>query len=337
MSYRIQISHQSKTPKVLQVFQSIRNDIEKGNLEKGAQIPSITAFAKSHRISRDTVEKAYKRLKEAGYIESVVHKGYFVKQLVSTGLNVLLVMNKLSAYKKEIYEGLLERLGNNARVDLEIHHYDLEKLKSILCSHIGRYHYYAIMPHFFAETTNHEIEQVLSQIPVNSLVLLDKGFPRDSEHISVHQNFELDIYEGLNQAGHLLRDKYKAIEVIFPEESHHPVEILAGIKRYCTENKIKYSRSSASKNYSPKKETVYISLRDSDLALLVKSIRNEKLELGRDVGILSFNETVLKDLLGISVVTTDFKEMGKKAAELMLNNDIESIRNPFFFIERISL
>ena len=45
----------------------------------------------------------------------------------------------------------------------------------------------------------------------------------------------------------------------------------------------------------------------------------------------------LKDLLGISVISTDFDVMGELAADMILNNKKGKIKNPFNFIDRQSM
>lgn len=83
--------------------------------------------------------------------------------------------------------------------------------------------------------------------------------------------------------------------------------------------------------------TLYILLTESDLAFLYKKIKESTFRLGKDIGILSFNETVLKELLDITVVTTDFEEMGRSAAQLVLTGQTLQKRNPITFIRRKSL
>ncbi|WP_185965281.1 hypothetical protein [Flavobacterium franklandianum] len=39
----------------------------------------------------------------------------------------------------------------------------------------------------------------------------------------------------------------------------------------------------------------------------------------KDVGVISYNETPLKALLGITVISTDFKGMGEAAAKIILD------------------
>ena len=50
--------------------------------------------------------------------------------------------------------------------------------------------------------------------------------------------------------------------------------------------------------------------------------RDKEYELGKDVGVISYNDTALKQLFGISVVSTDFNIMGETAAKMILNKQI---------------
>jgi DNA-binding LacI/PurR family transcriptional regulator len=45
----------------------------------------------------------------------------------------------------------------------------------------------------------------------------------------------------------------------------------------------------------------------------------------------------LKELLGITVITTDFEAMGRTAAELLLEKQRVKVKNPFYTIRRGSL
>lgn len=57
----------------------------------------------------------------------------------------------------------------------------------------------------------------------------------------------------------------------------------------------------------------------------------------KDIDLILYNETPLKALLGIMVISTDYKEMGEAAAKLVLGNKKEISKNPFNYIERNSL
>ncbi|MBC3787124.1 DNA-binding LacI/PurR family transcriptional regulator [Spirosoma sp. LMG 31448] len=73
--------------------------------------------------------------------------------------------------------------------------------------------------------------------------------------------------------------------------------------------------------------------------MLIKRIKDTALRVGEEVGILSYNETLVKELLldGITVISTDFEQMGRTAAQLVQGNTIRQIRNPFRLIVRQSL
>ena len=80
-------------------------------------------------------------------------------------------------------------------------------------------------------------------------------------------------------------------------------------------------------------------MKEEDLVKLIKLTRSKNLELGKNVGIISYNETPLKEILseGITVISTDFVKMGETAASLVLNKKKEKIKNPFTLIKRNSL
>ena len=80
-------------------------------------------------------------------------------------------------------------------------------------------------------------------------------------------------------------------------------------------------------------------MKDDDLVTLIKRIKKQKLKLGKEIGILSYNETPLKEILldGITVISTDFEKLGDTAAQLVLDGKKEHIINPFRFVIRNSL
>lgn len=113
-------------------------------------------------------------------------------------IKVLLIFNKLSSYKKIIYESFLEVLGDKAKVELQIHNYDVGIFRKIIADNKGRYHYYGIMPHFKVATDKEEYLDVLKKIPLNQLLLLDKRLPElTGQYIGVFQDFGKDIHNAL--------------------------------------------------------------------------------------------------------------------------------------------
>ncbi|MEL7162484.1 MAG: substrate-binding domain-containing protein, partial [Bacteroidota bacterium] len=82
---------------------------------------------------------------------------------------------------------------------------------------------------------------------------------------------------------------------------------------------------------------LFITITESDLVNLVKLIRDSDFRMGENIGVISYNETPLKDLLGITTVSTDFAQMGETAAEMILEKRTDTVKNAFHFTERESL
>ena len=84
---------------------------------------------------------------------------------------------------------------------------------------------------------------------------------------------------------------------------------------------------------------VYINLMEDDLVKLIECINSLELEVGRHVGIISYNETPVKKIIlnGITTISTDFVQMGKMAAGLILNRSCQHLEVPFRLTLRNSL
>jgi DNA-binding LacI/PurR family transcriptional regulator len=66
---------------------------------------------------------------------------------------------------------------------------------------------------------------------------------------------------------------------------------------------------------------VYFVIHDADLVKVVKACNGKGLMPGKDIGILSYNDTPMKQIVGggITVISTDFELMGLKAATFVKN------------------
>ena len=321
---------------VKQVANSISRDIEAGVFKRNQKLLSINTYSKKYGVARDTIEKAYISLKKEGYITSINGKGYFVIGKPDARIKVLLLFNKLSSYKKMVYDALLKTLGDKGKVDLNIHHYNPVLLEESIDKNLDSYHYFVVMPHFFQDSDEAECLRILQKIPKSQLILLDKQFKGLEVQSAVYQDFRNDILTALKSVTSLIK-KYKALKVVYLQGRNHPVEILDGITNFGKEIKRKFEIVSKTEQEDLKPGTLYIVLTELDLANLIKQSRALNYTLGKEIGIISFNETVFKELLDITVITTDFEEMGKIAATLILNNERAIIKNTFKIIIRSSL
>ena len=84
---------------------------------------------------------------------------------------------------------------------------------------------------------------------------------------------------------------------------------------------------------------MYINLMEDDLTILLDKIRQTPLKVGKDVGIISYNETPLKRFIldGITTISTNFTQMGEATARMILDNKISKFEVPFTLTLRASL
>ncbi|HMQ61106.1 MAG TPA: GntR family transcriptional regulator [Flavilitoribacter sp.] len=339
MRQLIQINEFSKTPKYLQIINCIVTGIEKGELKVKDKLPSVNKLLIQFDISRDTVVKAYEQLKEMSLIESAPGKGYYVKSnQVNRKAKIFLLFNKLSVHKKIIYDAFSSVLGDQAAIDFFIYNNNYRLFKNLIQENTqSNYTHYVIIAHFLDGGEN--ATEILNQIPKNKLILLDKFVPGiTGDYAAVYQDFAKDIYNALAEALSLLK-KYSRLNLIFPPYSYHPLEIVNGFRNFCTEYAFDHNLISDISTAPIGKDQVYINLMEDDLVILIKRVKSLGLRVGRDVGIISYNETPLKEILldGITVISTDFKMLGETAARMVLENGKDHVVNPFRLVVRNSL
>lgn len=342
----IEIDENSRVPKYKQIVDSIIFNISNGNLKIDQKIPSINMFSEEFYISRDTVEKAYNILKERKVISSIRGKGYYITRtkLISK-VNILFLINKLSSYKMTTYNSFVNSIGANAHTDLLIYHCDETLFLNLLEKNKGAYDFYVIMPHFKTENLRHvsytdEVVKAMKKIPKDKLIIMDNiKLGMDGEIVEIYQDFENDIYNALKQGLSKIRT-YEKLFLVYPERAVYPYprRILHGFKKFCLEHSINFEViNEVYDDIILKKQDLFITIEESDLVNLVKQIRDKKFEMGKDIGVISYNDTPLKDLLGITVISTDFKVMGETASRMILNKEKGKARIPFNFIDRNSI
>ncbi|PPK88917.1 GntR family transcriptional regulator [Neolewinella xylanilytica] len=341
-----QISEESRIPKYQQIVNGIIDNIAGGNFRIDDKIPSINALSETFDLSRDTVEKAYNILKERNIITSVKGKGFYITRTkLLSKVNVLFLINKLSSYKMRIYNSFVSRVAGVAHTDLHVYHCDETIFLSLLSRNLNAYDYFVIMPHFKTPELAHasytpEVLAAVNQIPKNKLIVMDNNHLRlEGDYAEVYQDFQEDIYEALKQGLENIR-RYEKLIMVYPQQSVYPYpkRILHGFRKFCVEFELTFEIiDEIYDDTILHRGDLFIVIVESDLVNLVKQIRDKEFELGKDVGVISYNETPLKDLLGITVVSTDFDAMGIIAADLMLDRRVEKVKNPFRYIERESL
>jgi DNA-binding transcriptional regulator YhcF (GntR family) len=334
----IKIDDYSITHKYLQISNSILRAIEERQIVQDDILPSINDLSVALEVSRNTIERAYKELKRFDAIDSIAGKGYFVTNVhFNQQIKVLLLFNKLSSHKKIVYDAFAQRLGSHAAIDFYIYNNDFNFFKKLVADKIEHYSKCVIVPHFFENDQN--AFEVINAIPKEKLILMDKlveGVTGDFG--AVYENFGQDIYGALEQLLSRL-SKYNTLKIIFPEHSYYSKEIITGFKNFCREYAFDYDVINSVEQEVVESGSAYINLMEDDLVKLIEKIIAVKLKVGKQIGVISYNETPLKKVIldGITTISTDFTMLGEKAAELILNNSRQHISIPFKVTLRNSL
>ncbi|MCG8410780.1 MAG: GntR family transcriptional regulator [Bacteroidales bacterium] len=328
------IDNNLQIPKYKQLVSSIQKAIESELLQKGDKVDSINTICKAFSLSRDTVMVAFNELKTRGILTSIPGKGYYIK---STNINfqekVFLLFDELNAFKEDLYNSFMRNLSNKIKVDIYFHHFNRKVFNSLITENTGNYSRYVIMPASFQN-----FYPLFSKLPKNRIYILDQTKTEfKNKYPGVYQNFEKDIYNALISGNDLLR-KYKKLILVFPA-GKEPKGQLKGFVRYCNDYNWEYEIIQNPFNRDIKKEEVYIAPNDRHLVYLVKEINKNNLNLGKDVGLISYNDTPLKEIAanGITTISTDFEKMGESLAKLIENKQTKLIENPSSLIIRNSL
>jgi DNA-binding LacI/PurR family transcriptional regulator len=168
--------------------------------------------------------------------------------------------------------------------------------------------------------------------------MLDKKLEGTADECtSIYQDFSNDIKLALESARKDL-EKYERLALVFPASTYHSDEIKKGFQSFCKEAGFAY-KIIDSFEYDKHLREAFIVLEESDLISLLNLVRDRRLILGKDIGVVSYNETPLKEFIagGLSVVSTDFAAMSTQAGKLLKSGTIVQLPNPFRYIKRGSL
>jgi len=329
----IEVKKKIGLPKYKQIISAIEKAIENGSLKKGDKLPSINTIKNNNKLSRDTVLMAFNELKNRGIIESIVGKGYYVlSEDINVHQKIFLLFDELNSFKEDLYNSFLENLENTIQVDIFFHHFNETLFQKLIKDNAGSYNYYVIMPANL-ENTNKSIQL----LPKEKVYILDQ-VPEDLiTYSSIYQNFEKSIFENLDKASKYI-SKYNKINLIFSEEKQ-PKGILKGFTKYCETNSIPFEILRTVKEEPLIKEDLYVLLDDISLLRIIKKMKSQNMTLVNDIGVISYNDTLLKEIVegGITTITTDFNEMGKRLAKMILNKEQGKIENPNKLIIRNSI
>ncbi|RYE31790.1 MAG: transcriptional regulator, partial [Sphingobacteriales bacterium] len=243
---------------------------------------------------------------------------------------VFLLFNELNEFKEDLFNSLIANAGSDVNIDLYFHNYNRKVFETLLNDANNKYTDYIIMSGKFEG-----IAPLLESI--SGRVLLLDHFHGELKGIypSVSQNFAEDTYQALSSAIEQIK-KYERL-IMIQSEAKEPLERYDGLVCFCKEHGLQHEYISSSRRI--KKKDLFIVVKDRDLVEILKQATLQNLTAGVDFGIISYNDTPLKELLagGITTLSTDFKLMGKTMSRLLKAKQIETVDNPWMLTLRKSL
>lgn len=311
--FKFNINESSGQTKIQQLVHSITEAISNGKLKVGDALPSVNRLSSKSGFSRDTVFKAYNILKQRNIIESAPQKGYFV---ANESFKVFMLLDDFSAFKEQLYQSFRQNLPDSYSVDLLFHHYNSDVFHQLIENSLGRYSLYVIM------NINHKsIDPILEKIDANKLLVLDMGKPENGKMNYLLQDFNKSVQHCLEQGIERLK-KYRELLLVYEEKSTpHPAETVSAVRSFAKKHQIPFRNIKQLNENEITGGQAFFVIRDSDLVSIIKTCRGKQLELGKDVGIISYNDTPMKQIAGggITVISTNFELMGELAAEFVKN------------------
>jgi DNA-binding transcriptional regulator YhcF (GntR family) len=315
----LHIDKHSKTTIQQQLINQINRAIANKELDQGEGLPSINQISHDQKISRDSVFKAYKELKLMGIVGSTPAKGYFVKKNLK---KVLLLLDYFSPFKEILHNAFKGQLPDDFSIDVVFHHYNKRLFKTLLQQSAGLYDYFVVMN---LDTETFKADASLYKLEPSKLMLLDipvknwQGLKED-KCSGVFQDFDHAVYQCLSSIQPLL-SKYDRINLLHSHKLNHPTVTKEYFIRFCYDHNLDCHIFTDPEKIEVHKSQAYFVLSQLDLPVLLHKCRNKVFTPGTEVGILAYNDSPLYEFIGngISVISTDFEQMGKKAAEFIIS------------------
>ena len=169
-------------------------------------------------------------------------------------------------------------------------------------------------------------------------MIIDRYLELNPEYSYIAQEFEETIYQKLVELLPVIR-KYKKTVLFFIEVSDYPIGIRNAYQKFLSDYDIEGRIEKKYKPGSVKKGTLYFFISDTYLWEVLRDCRNNEYRIGKEVGILSHNDHVVKEIVfgGITTISTDFKDMAKRAATHIKEQKVTREFVPMNLIKRHSL
>lgn len=317
-----------------QLVNGILNAIQNKALNQGDLLPSVNNLINEFGFARETIAKAYKDLVTRGIVESKNRVGFYVSNCdVNQHLKVALVLFAFDAFQETFYKVFRTRVGPGVHIDVFFHHNNIDVLESTIQNIRGRYGLFVVAPIPHKRTA-----EILGNLPMDRFLMIDRYEKIPGDYSYIAQEFDEASYHVFEELKDTIK-QYDSMIYYHRPAADTPIEILHAFKLFVKKHKIKHEILTEYIPGTLEKGHVYFTINNTELWSMLKDCKVKKLKPGKDVGILSHNDEVVKELIfdGITTYSADFKLMAEKAAEFVLTRKKIQEIIPTVLIRRKSL
>jgi DNA-binding transcriptional regulator YhcF (GntR family) len=304
----VAIEECSGIPKYEQIVKIILSDIENGIFKRGEQIPSINETSFEFYISRDTVEKAYKKLKELGAIISVRGKGYFVSERTDLKKDCMLMITETFNEKVNVlYSGMRSYLDSKFGASLFLHVGNPQLLKQTMKSQICNYKKYFFISD--GQSISAEMKDALNSIPKSRLLRFENNRFSAEGIVNTPVIDSKQLYCMMDE---ILQGPFKHMLIVAPGNNLH-FGVMDELINYGLDNALDFRVTTTPDIFEVKKGDLFIAWEQEDLIYIIKKCRENDLEPGRDVGIICFSELSVCEVMsgGITCIVPEKDSLNK--------------------------
>ena len=303
-------------------------------------LPSLNAMAIASGLSKKTVVKAYDALCKDGVVNSIQGKGFFIRKAFLSGRpSVMVLLDKLSPHQQSALDGISGVLAEHADITIRMHYQNVFWFESELDEVLDKYDWYLVFPHFGLDTaTREKAGELLSRIPPRKLIVLDRLIDGISEESGAsYQSIEQDIPSTLSSAIEDIR-KYSRIRYLSLSVSLYGNIVADVIRNFCNAEALDVEVLPDVPAIVNKGDLFFVSgsRLDKRLSALIKIISSSGFQIGKDVGLICYNDFPLNEYIlgGLTTLSVDFTRMGRNAAEMILSGNLEKIHCKCSLIRR---
>ena len=328
-------------PVYKQVISQIEQKIISGEYAPGFLLPSMNELSAELEISKETIKKAYTILRDKGVIEPRQGKGFYVCGVENERpLRILLLFDKLSSYKQVLFHSFMDKIGDDAEVTIRIHNQNLDVFEFFIDEDVDHFDYYVVTPHFSLDASSQKrMLKLLKRFPNRKLILVDRMVDELQGNFgAVYQDFSKDISLALSEGLDKLKT-FSKLNVLTMPNSLYSASIRTSIQDFCSQTGLPVEFHTGVKGDMIRKNEVYLLLNsqhDTGLLTLSRIAKEQGLVIGEDISVISYNDSPINEIIldGLTAVSTDFRQMGETAADMILTRNLSKVKCDFRLIRR---